>query len=94
MQAIIAGKSSFDYLDEDRHSAARKAHGKARKQLAEYLATNPDASPEQITEKLQSIGIETEADDLRDQYFPSPGVLPPIDGELPLSHEVSFAPPE
>lgn len=93
MQAIMAGDSSFDYLDQTRHDTARSAHGKARKQLAEFLTINPQATEEQISAKLQSIGIETEADDLRSQFFPGIGVLPPMNGEIPTESEIGIPPP-
>lgn len=92
MQAIVAGETSFDYLDQDKHAAAKKAHGRARTALAEFFAAYPNATEAQITQKLQTLGIEAEADSLRSQYFPTPGVLPALGDELSGYNETTLPP--
>jgi hypothetical protein len=68
--AVAADEPTIHLNDADQAESLSKDHGRALKEMTEYLQHNPKAGDEQISGKLKSIGISISADSIRLKISP------------------------
>lgn len=67
-EAIAAGETRFQAIDESAMAKARREHGKARMELIEVMEAYPD-KPEKWEETARALGVQVEATGLLESEF-------------------------